>query len=163
EFVVVSYNYVLHRDLTKTGALLNMSEEGSFTVSPSQDGTVVIGLVGAWRLMGGLHSATDLQGRLGSPNLKRVAFDTRNLTAWDSSILTFLIEISELCRQRRLTMDREGLPEGVRKLLDLAEAVPERKGARREAAEATWLEQIGASTVGAANSLVEMLSFLGEM
>ena len=141
-----------------------MSEESSFTVSPASDGTAVIGLVGAWRLIGGLHSAADLQGRLGSSaNLKRITFDTRNLTAWDSSILTFLIQLSELCRQRGITMDREGLPVGVRKLFDLAEAVPERKGARRETDKTTWLEQIGASTVGAANSLVEMLSFLGEM
>jgi phospholipid/cholesterol/gamma-HCH transport system permease protein len=141
-----------------------MSEQGSFTVSPAQDGTVVIGLVGPWRLTGGLHSTADLQSRLGSAgNLKRITFDTRDLTVWDSSILTFLTRVSELCHQRGITMDRDGLPMGVCKLLDLAEAVPERKGARRETEKATWLEQIGASTIGTANSLVEMLAFLGEM
>src|SRR5215471_13634591 len=136
-----------------------MSEESSFTVSPASGGTAVIGLVGAWRLIGGLHSAADLQGRLGSAgNLKRITFDTRNLTAWDSSILTFLIQLSELCRQRGITMDREGLPVGVRKLFDLAEAVPERKGARREVTEASFLERVGTRTIGVTDSLTETLA-----
>jgi phospholipid/cholesterol/gamma-HCH transport system permease protein len=60
-------------------------------------------------------------------------------------------------------MDRAGLPAGVKKLLALAEAVPERKGARRELTEASVLERIGTTAIGAAGSLTEMLSFLGEM
>jgi phospholipid/cholesterol/gamma-HCH transport system permease protein len=60
-------------------------------------------------------------------------------------------------------MDRAGLPAGVQKLLALAEAVPERKGARRELTEASVLERIGTTAIGVAGSLTEMLSFLGEM
>jgi phospholipid/cholesterol/gamma-HCH transport system permease protein len=51
----------------------------------------------------------------------------------------------------------------VQKLLALAEAVPERKGARRELTEASVLERIGTTAIGVAGSLTEMLSFLGEM
>ena len=60
-------------------------------------------------------------------------------------------------------MDREGLPVGVQKLLALAEAVPERKGARREVTEASFLERIGTGTLGFAGSAKEMLAFLGDM
>jgi len=77
--------------------------------------------------------------------------------------LIFLVQISELCRQRHIPMDRAGLPAGVKKLLALAEAVPERKGARRELIEASVLERIGSTAIRAAGSLTEMLSFLGEM
>jgi hypothetical protein len=47
--------------------------------------------------------------------------------------------------------------------LALAEAVPEKKGARKEAAKATFLEHVGHTAIGAGDSLGEMLKFLGEM
>jgi len=141
-----------------------MSDQYGFSLVQVQDGTVVIRLVGAWRLKAGIPSLADLQGKIASAGiLRRIAFDARELTSWDSSVLTFLVEVSELCRQRGIPMDREGLPVGVQKLLDLAEAVPERKGARREVTGASFLERIGTSTLGLAGSGKEMLAFLGEM
>ena len=141
-----------------------MSDQYGFSLVQAQDGTVVIRLVGAWRLRAGIPSLADLQGKIASAGiLRRIAFDARELTSWDSSVVTFLVKVSELCRQREIPMDREGLPIGVRKLLDLAEAVPERKGARREVTEASFLERIGTSTLGLAASSKEMLAFLGEM
>ena len=141
-----------------------MSDPGRLSFIQDQDGTLVIRLVGAWSLRSGIPSATDLQGQVASTgNWRRVAFDARELTSWDSSVLTFLVEVSELCRQRGIPMDREGLPVGVQKLLALAEAVPERKGARREITEASFLERIGTSALVLAGSGKEMLAFLGEM
>ncbi len=141
-----------------------MSDAGHLSFMQAQDGTLVIRLVGAWSLRSGIPSTTDVQGQVASTgNWRRVAFDARELTSWDSSVVTFLVKVSELCRQREIPMDREGLPIGVRKLLDLAEAVPERKGARREVTEASFLERIGTSTLGLAGSSKEMLAFLGEM
>src|SRR5215510_9745919 len=141
-----------------------MSDPGHLAFVQAQDGTLVIRLVGAWNLKAGIPSTADVQGQVASRGISRgVAFDSRELTSWDSSVLTFLVEVSELCRQRRIPMNREGLPVGVQKLLALAEAVPERKGARREATEASLLERIGTETIGVAGSLTEMLAFLGEM
>ncbi|HEX9271840.1 MAG TPA: ABC transporter permease, partial [Candidatus Binatia bacterium] len=141
-----------------------MSDQGRLSFIQAQDGTLVIRLVGVWSLRSGIPSATDVQGQVASTgNWRRVAFDARELTSWDSSVVTFLVKVSELCRQREIPMDREGLPIGVRKLLDLAEAVPERKGARREVTEASFLERIGTSTLGLAAASKEMLAFLGEM
>ncbi|MEK7230276.1 MAG: ABC transporter permease [Candidatus Binatota bacterium] len=92
-----------------------------------------------------------------------LSFDTRGLTIWDSSLLTFLSKVAEFCQQQRITMDRSGLPSGIRRLLDLAEAVPERKGARKKTAEPLLLERIGNTTIATAGSAVETLAFLGEM
>jgi phospholipid/cholesterol/gamma-HCH transport system permease protein len=141
-----------------------MSDQGRLSFIQAQDGTLVIRLVGAWSLRSGIPSAADIQGQVASTGISRgVAFDSRELTSWDSSVVTFLVEVSELCQQRGIPVDRQGLPIGVQKLLALAEAVPERKGARRDVAETTWLERIGASTIGAADSAREMLAFLGDM
>jgi phospholipid/cholesterol/gamma-HCH transport system permease protein len=141
-----------------------MSDQGRLSFIQAQDGTLVIRLVGAWNLRAGIPSAADVQGRVATTGISRgVAFDARELTSWDSSVLTFLVEVSELCRQRSIPMNREGLPVGVQKLLALAEAVPERKGARREVTEAPFLERLGTGTLGLAGSAKEMLAFLGDM
>jgi phospholipid/cholesterol/gamma-HCH transport system permease protein len=141
-----------------------MSDPGRLSFIQAQDGTLVIRLVGAWSLKAGIPSAADIQGQVASTGISRgVAFDSRELTSWDSSVVTFLVEVSELCQQRGIPLDRQGLPIGVQKLLALAEAVPERKGARREVTEASFLERIGTSTLGLAGSSKEMLAFLGDM
>jgi phospholipid/cholesterol/gamma-HCH transport system permease protein len=98
-----------------------------------------------------------------APQPARVGFEAQTLTHWDSSILVFLTNVSELCRQHGIAMDRAGLPAGVRRLLELAEAVPEKKGARKEEAATSFLERVGNSAIGAGGSIGEMLQFLGEM
>jgi phospholipid/cholesterol/gamma-HCH transport system permease protein len=126
--------------------------------------TILMRLAGVWRLRGGLPSAALVQRELeSSPEARRVVLEAQELTSWDSSVLTFLVEVSELCRQRGISMDRDGLPAGVRRLLELAEAVPEKKGARKEEVETPFLERLGNSAIGAGESLGEMLKFLGEM
>ena len=140
-----------------------MVEQSQVSLQRSGD-AVLVRLAGAWRLKGGLPSDAMVRQELErSPRPARIAFEAQTLTHWDSSVLTFLVEVSALCRQRGIAIDRAGLPAGVRRLLELAEAVPERKGARREAEQASLLERIGTATIGATASLGEILAFLGEM
>src|SRR5262252_7411740 len=140
-----------------------MAEQSQVSFQRSGE-AILIRLSGVWRLRGGLPSATLVQRELeSSPQVRGVALEARELTSWDSSVLTFLVEVSELCRQRGIQMDRTGLPAGVRRLLELAEAVPEKKGARKEEVEAPFLERVGNSAIGVGDSLGEMLNFLGEM
>jgi phospholipid/cholesterol/gamma-HCH transport system permease protein len=141
-----------------------MAENSQLSLNLAHDATLNIHLRGTWRLRGGLPSATLVQQELApGRQVRGITFDAGELTSWDTSILTFLVEISDLCRQRGIPMDCEGLPVGIRKLLALAEAVPERKGARREATQASFLERIGTTTIGVADSVTETLAFLGEM
>src|SRR5947208_5301452 len=60
-------------------------------------------------------------------------------------------------------MDRGGFAPGGRRLFAVAESVPDKKGARKEAAKATFLEHVGHTAISAGDSLGEMLKFLGEM
>ena len=104
-----------------------MAEQSQVSLQRSGD-AILIRLSGAWRLRGGMASDITVQQELErSPQPARVAFEVQNLTHWDSSILIFLTNVSELCRQHGIAMDRAGLPAGIRRLLDLAEAVPEKK------------------------------------
>jgi phospholipid/cholesterol/gamma-HCH transport system permease protein len=140
-----------------------MAEESQVSFQRSGD-AILVRLSGAWRLRRGMASDAKLQQEFARlPQPAHVVFEVQNLTHWDSSILIFLTNISELCRQHGIAMDRAGLPAGVRRLLELAEAVPEKKGARKEEAATSFLERVGNSAIGAGGSMGEMLQFLGEM
>jgi phospholipid/cholesterol/gamma-HCH transport system permease protein len=141
-----------------------METEGQISFRRDDATTLRVRFSGTWRLRRGLPSAALVERELKSAaNVRGIAFDGDELTFWDSSVLTFLMEVSELCRQRRIDMDPAGLPAGVRRLLALAEAVPEKKGARKEAIEIPFLERVGNTAIGCGSSLGEMLKFLGEM
>jgi phospholipid/cholesterol/gamma-HCH transport system permease protein len=141
-----------------------MTENGNVIFEPAGTDNLVVRFTGAWSLRAGLPSPALLERRLESaPGVRAVTLDTGELTSWDSSVLTFLVNLSELCRSRAIAMDSSRLPGGLRRLLELAEAVPEKKGARRDEVRARFLERVGLSAIGFVAALKEMLSFLGAM
>ena len=126
--------------------------------------TLLVRLSGSWRIQDELPSAAEVERQAKSgPRVQRIAFDTREITAWDSGLLTFLIKIIDQSARSKIETDREGLPSGVRRLLDLAEAVPEKKGTCAETVRASFLERVGTTVIGSGHSLSEMLTFLGEV
>ena len=138
--------------------------EGSLSFAQSHNAMLEVRLAGAWSLRGGLPSVALLENELNAARgVKSIAFDTTELQSWDSSVLVFLVETSALCRGRGIQLQRTGLPSGLQRLLDLAEAVPEKQGARKEAVQAAFLERVGNTAIGAGSSLAEMLAFLGDM
>ena len=125
---------------------------------------LLIRFAGRWQLSSGLASSRTVEREMEAlPSVARVAFDARDLSAWDSSILTFLTRVSVLSRQRQVPLDRNGLPAGIRRLLDLAQAVPERAGARKAVSTVSVLERLGTGAIRVAGSTAEMLAFLGDM
>ena len=137
--------------------------EGDLAFARPDEGTLVVRLAGAWRMHRGLPSADAVARELTSRPARRVAFDTGALSSWDSGLLTFLGQVIDLCKQRRIAADQDGLPAGVRRLLALAEAVPEKKDARREDTRAPWLARVGIAATGAAEEGAAILAFLGEV
>ena len=84
-----------------------------------------IRLTGRWTLAEGVPSSEDVRAECeGAAPPSRVSFDTQAVADWDSALPTFLRELLDLFEGRGIDADRSGLPEGVRRLLDLAAAVP---------------------------------------
>ena len=120
-------------------------------------------ITGNWKIGTKQPSASQVQNKVESVGgIRRVGFYTENLAEWDSSLLTFLIKISDYCAKNNLTFEKEGLPQGVQKLLALATAVPERKGARKESSREPFFSRIGESSLALWQSAIEILSFIGE-
>jgi phospholipid/cholesterol/gamma-HCH transport system permease protein len=150
-------------DPLKTGSFRPVAERGEMSIVRASDATVIVRLAGTWELTTGLPSPEPVREELASGRARAVAFDTRELRAWDSAVVTFLARITEICRERRVPLDDTGLPRGVQRLLRLAEAVPERPDVRRSADRRGWLERLGAGTIAAWESSGDALRFLGEV
>lgn len=131
--------------------------------SRANDATLVLRLAGAWHLQPDLPDPSAVQHEIESTPPKRISFDTTQLTAWDSGLLTFLIKVSDVCKAHQITAERDGLPSGVRRLLALSEAVPERAGARQGLVVPSWLARIGSAVLDARQPILEMLGFIGQV
>jgi phospholipid/cholesterol/gamma-HCH transport system permease protein len=143
---------------------LATAERGEVSVTRTPDGTLQVRLAGAWRLRGALPTLDVLEHELaGSPPPRALAFDARGVASWDSSLLMFLVRVREECEQRGVRVDVGGLPSGVERLLELAEAVPEKKDARGQEKRLSWLERIGLAALAAWDATHEFVSFLGEV
>ncbi len=137
-------------------------ERGLSVSQPSKD-RVLLQLSGCWTLVQGLPSDEQVRSLLkAQTRIRRLEFDTRGLTDWDSSLLTFLMRLDRDCAEHDVKIDGSGLPEGARRLMKLATAVPERAGARREESREVFLEVVGKETLALLKSGGEMVAFIGE-
>jgi len=129
---------------------------------PTAD-TLLIELSGSWRLQDEVPPLTDVERALtAAPPVERLTFETTHLTGWDSGLVTVLLDLMALGAQHQIVVEPAGLPPGVRRLLHLATAVPERQGARREAIQDPLLERVGKGTLTLITSAGDILGFIGE-
>ena len=141
-----------------------MSGQGNCFSILGKDSELLIRVSGTWRLQAGLAAIQPIEREIdSSPHPKVVRFDTQELTGWDSSIVWFLAKVSDLCRERGVAVDRDNLPKGLRRLVELAEAVPEKKGVRRDFATPSIVDRIGHRAIASISSITAAINFLGEM
>ena len=141
----------------------NTTEACELSFEKPDNETLLVRLKGSWKIGQKLPSAEEVQNRFeAGAGVKQITFDTRQLSGWDSGLLSFLTKIINQCAKNNITVEQRGLPEGVKKLLQLAFAVPERKGARKAAVRDPLLARIGASTIAAGQASIDTLSFIGD-
>ncbi|MGE5752416.1 MAG: ABC transporter permease [Deltaproteobacteria bacterium] len=134
-------------------------------ITAERDGALLrIGLSGEWKTGNSLPTAAALENSLASgAGIARIILDTSGLTGWDSGLLTFLLKVFDRCSAAGVAVEKTALPPGVVRLLDLATAVPERKGARRESKRDPFLARVGDTAVRAWKANLDAVTFLGEV
>ena len=133
------------------------------SITRSPGGELVLTLSGDWVLAQKppLMEEADKGLRAGL-EVTSVVFDTKELTRWDSCLLTFLWKVTERCSQENIRVDRGGLPLGAQRLLTLASAVPEREGTRKEDTRERFLERVGSWVFRVWGTAGETVGFVGE-
>ena len=133
------------------------------SVSPAGEGVLVLRLGGQWKATSRLPSAEEVGRQMDtSSGTRRLRLEAGEITGWDSGLLTFLLKLKRLCTKSQVDLDEGTLPAGVRGLLELAAAVPERKGARREEKAEPFLARVGSRSLALWETVPEFLSFIGE-
>ncbi len=135
-------------------------QAGSWTLDwqTANDGVLVAVLGGNWRLADSLPDAGEADSTLAGKHSLLV--DGSALEAWDSGLLAYLSKLAGLCAQRSIAFDTKGMPEGARRLLGLATAVPERAGARRSVDRDSFLTAVGRESLKGISSAGQLVSFL---
>lgn len=122
----------------------------------------VVRLAGSWRLRDHLPRAAEILKTPGSaPGVHRLTFETSQLGAWDTGLLTFIRHLIDESGRAGIEVDHTGLPRDVERLLALASAVPTRVMAP-EPARLPWLGRAGTAAMDTGAAAVEVLAFVGE-
>ena len=125
------------------------------------EGVLALRLSGRWLRDGHLPPRAAIERELRArPAARVLAFDARSVENWDTAFVVFVRQTLEIARGLHLDADLSGLPEGVRKLLDLAAAVPERETG--ETVPPEFLARLGTPPARAGRDAREMITFLGE-
>jgi len=141
-----------------------MQENSELGFDRPDTATLVIKFSGPFRFQDKIPSFDMVSRELNARDgLKKVKLDGRAITQWDSGCLTFILKIKKSCADAGVEVDVSLLPDGVRRLLHLAETVPERQGARRQDHKDSFLTTLGNVFLAAGENVKATLSFIGEV
>lgn len=130
-------------------------------LSQHADGSLLVTLTGRWSVGGQTPPLRRVTDALDN-GVKTLRFDTREVAAWDSGLLNFVAKLVDYCRANDIGVENSGLPGGVISLLKLANAVPERAGARRTSGKESFLHDVGVEAIDSVRSAGEIVRFLGD-
>ena len=135
----------------------------ALTLNKISGDTLEISLKGNWRIED-ITKSTDmlLDFSKETGGVNRIVFKSDPLTGWDSSLLTFVLKIHQYCEANQLVMENLGLPDGVKRLLQLAIAVSKKEDARQTVARESFLSRVGSDTLDFIKSAGDLFSFVGE-
>jgi phospholipid/cholesterol/gamma-HCH transport system permease protein len=102
------------------------SESAGLQVDHTDPSCLTIRLSGVWRLHHGMPNARRLEQEITSnPGPRWVVVEAGDVVTWDSSLVSFLSDLSQICRSHQIKLERGGLPEGLNRLIDLASRNPD--------------------------------------
>lgn len=101
--------------------------------------------------------------RLTSTSPERVLVNGDELGEYDSLLMAFLLQLANVCREKSIELQTEGLPEGVVKLLEVATAVKPHREPEQESGP--LLQQINPLHLlaGVVSDIKGSLAFIGEV
>src|SRR5215831_14507492 len=121
-----------------------------------------VGLAGDWTTQSHLPSFDPVDKGFAAGRVKALEFETANLGRWDSGLMTFVLKCYNLCKQNNAEFRAQTLPAGVAKLLQLSQAVPEKKDAARTTEKPPFFQRLGLTATARSGGALAVLTFIGE-
>ena len=132
------------------------------TARRGERGIVIVELAGDWLGRTALPDVGPLQKELAAGGVSALEFEAKQLGRWDSALMARILAMDDLCTKANVEFRARTLPNGLAKLMALADAVPEKADAARVDAKRTFLQRVGESSLETWNGGAAMLSFMGE-
>ena len=127
-----------------------------------EGGKLVVRVSGAWHLRHGMPLAVSVEPALSAgARPAQVAIDATGVTGWDSSLVNFIVGLAEICERREIPLQREGLPPGLTRFIDLAETVPENKDAGHTGRAQPIVERMGSAMIKSYEACGKFVEFVG--
>lgn len=137
-----------------------MNHKCALLVSENKD-TLCLTFQGSWNIDVIPCTPPDFN-KIFTSQIKTITFDTTQLGEWDSRLLVELSHITKIAAKKEITINSDGLPSGIRKLLQLTRketlTPPDNKYS-----ESGVVEEIGLYCIDFSKQVVEMLTFTGEI
>jgi phospholipid/cholesterol/gamma-HCH transport system permease protein len=141
-----------------------LTPDSHVSFNRTRDGDLIVEVSGSWWIRRGMPSMELVEHEFdGAQPPRRVVVRARDLRRWDTSLLMLVTGIDEICKERGIPAERSGLPEGLTRLIGLAETVAEKTDVRTAQPPRSWLEWIGTRAIDVNDAVGEFLEFLGAL
>jgi phospholipid/cholesterol/gamma-HCH transport system permease protein len=126
-------------------------------------GLLRVRLSGAWTLDADVPVGEELIPQIQAlPRGSRLVLEDAGIEDWDSYLVAFVRTCALVAADQGVNVEAPGLPEGARKLIDLAAAVPA-QGDGRPPEDDALTARVGQAALGAWDTVVDANEFLGDV
>ncbi|VAX15464.1 ABC transporter, permease protein (cluster 9, phospholipid) [hydrothermal vent metagenome] len=140
----------------------NSQKTRNSIVKRLDDGRILIEFSGNWTYKENVPIVEKLTNALINSNVKKVIFNSEKITVWDSIFVTSIRKLFLFFDKNNIEYETDGLPEGVRKLIELSLSVPVDDFIEEEEVDSPMLSRIGERSIKATQSTIEIVTFLGD-
>ncbi|WP_205749248.1 ABC transporter permease [Desulfopila sp. IMCC35008] len=141
----------------------DMENPAKIICAQCDDTVLLLDLYGDWTLGHDLPSTAEVHEKLMSTDARKIVFESKSITGWDTGLLTFIKRLQKFTEDNSITIDISGLPKGAQKLLALAAAVPEKKDARTAENSRSFIRIVGEETLELYQSTGRLFAFIGSV
>ncbi len=142
---------------------MNSSAQSAEIRLEENQGVFGLHLLGDWVIENQLPDTAFVFEKLADSKTNAIEINTKNLGDWDSGLITFLVKLRNYTDQEKLKLNLSALPEGAQRLLNLAFAVEEREGARKQVKKENIFMRAGKGFISTLARSKSLLTFLGEI
>ncbi|MCU7836646.1 MAG: ABC transporter permease [gamma proteobacterium symbiont of Taylorina sp.] len=104
----------------------------------------------------------ELEKLLQQDQVKIVLINMRQLTQWNSALLTVVLSLIELCNKYQIAFDLSQLPSEMNRLIKLAHRHPAKKITQALKYKQSFLHNVGSNTIAALQDVADVFTFLAD-
>jgi phospholipid/cholesterol/gamma-HCH transport system permease protein len=138
--------------------------QSHYKIHSPQAGYLELQLIGDWVIGTTIPTVKEVKHQLSQHSTySHFVINGLELGTWDSRLVSFILMLIKHFEGKNISTDISNLPSGIKSLLTLATAVPERDGVKKTASPSHFLDTIGHKATNILTESQKILFFIGEL